>query len=464
MSLSNSNTSLWLAWSGLGLNIIFAAIDYSEDIADVDLKIYLIICVTILTFLLFLYIRKFIKWKKEANLESKKNAELATKLSESTNLLEAKTDEIKKITVKFDKEKVQIKDEAIKEHKKELEEKKILAFTDRANSLVSILQDKKLNNTFEGLFEAFSDIPSVFENFFFHGGSGYVPNEDHPDCYILWDYLNSITLKNYFCELNKTRSSPNSMLLGSFRIYALCVSGITDLLMREYQSTKVIIWTVLRKPVWRWYNMINLGGGVFGTPEWWNRYLEHVMEITKHEGEFQMNRFIVEDQLEDKNNVGFQPDRTLYIYHKPVKIRKLRNREFSEAELEAHLKIEGSEIDENCMAYPIACNNPDGSWKSLEEDFEDKFGDFIKEEKKPVQGHQHGVFNKLVRVNKNDSLASWLRLYDDIFIVQFIDNLGKHPNGFGIAFQESINGEDRGIIIFDQTRIKDCISALNEKW
>lgn len=370
---------------------------------------------------------------------------------------------IKSLEENFEKEKGQIKKTAIEEYENDLNSKKIFSFVKKAEHLIDILQKKELYKTLDGLFDKFSDIPSVFENFFLPQNACFIPQNEHLNGYKLWDGLNGITISNYFNELNRSR---NSILLGNFRIYALCVSGITDLLMNADLNTRVVVWTVLKKPLWRWYNMINISNNYYSSPEWWEKYLSNVKTI-KATKKFQMKRLVVDEKVSHKGQEYGIDD--MFIYKEGLSFSQLKERAFPKADLIDYIADEQTPECDDCKVYPIAFKQIDTNWKKLKTQFEQDFGHFTNDN--PLQ-HHNGVFNKIIDLDyereeingRKDDLTKWFEDFDDIFIVEFIEEPSHPPYGFGIAFRESKTSDDRGIVILDQTVMTDYINTLKKKW
>jgi hypothetical protein len=304
------------------------------------------------------------------------------------------------------------------------------------------------------------------------------------------DYLAARTLETYIDTIRQKKIGKleSVALPANFGVYARCVSTVLDLLATEVLRSRgtgiVGVWTLLTRPIDKWYNIardVRESGQSLEqwvrSDFWWEKYKAQVATL-KTATSLQMRR-IVGVTAEHKRHFveGGSCSDHLYLF-KPTDAPYLTLEQA--AAQRSHLVLPQLALDRRVLwaldpavvhgyeHYPIhllatcSCGGKGdhsafagGNWVEVARDFTHTYHTGCCNGGGRLAPTQPGVFFVLHDVAQPRHLSP----YDDVFLVEL-----SEEKQFGIAYIETPGSDDTGIVFLDDNSVRKEIEELTVAW
>lgn len=311
--------------------------------------------------------------------------------------------------------------------------------------------------------------------------------------------LNLITtvINSYSSSASKLvqYGSKAPLLPGNFDIYAQCVKGILDFLSDTDQIEYVSIFTLLKRPIWSWYNPLStkidggngVGEAVF-TRDWWEKYKIRVAALKDEQrdpGKLRMKRLILQQSSNGsmnnevpqrffvltngraKKHVNSLPLADLPTFatvkggpdmHLLPEIERMAtaHRDFWPEAAQLHLIGEYAATIEGAIPSPR-------QWTGLIGHFEDSYHSKSVKIEKASSGNPGGIFYGYIKTIERD-FRWYARNYEDLFLVKLKPKKEDSFELFGIAFIDDKTGDEVGIRFLTSDEVSRMGSAFEKQW
>ena len=323
----------------------------------------------------------------------------------------------------------------------------------------------------DSYYKSLPKVTDAFVEFLSHSSESNL-NQLNANQKELWEELLKKTIVTYNDSLSSIVTD-NHILPATFNLYAECIQKILDHLMegiKKDYNTEIIIYTVLRKGIAKWYNMGFRGGKVSQNycPEWWLKYLEANQSFKEIIKEMKINKNIHINRLIEKD---VSNEEELFIYSDEE--GKAKCLKISEAKLIAEnfknkLTLYSPQDlfsfeDEDDMIYLIAKKinktRNISRWKSLVQDFQQNYHSSHSGE---IGLFKPGICYRYVDSNLISKSDFQDLNYADIFIIQFYDV--EQANGFGLALSIDELKDISGIKLLRRNEMMESINQFKSLW
>lgn len=284
------------------------------------------------------------------------------------------------------------------------------------------------------------------------------------------------------------------LLPGTFDTYAQCVKGILDFVTRASHVPTVSIYTLLKRPVWDWYNpltaMVNGDDGVTAaafTRPWWERYKLNVAQLKNQRGpgqKLRMKRLVL--QWPPNNSDSSSVAKSLFLltngnartHVEPYALDDVPKVGRVEGTPEMHLlpeieRIINANADDRpeharvhvIGEYQAAKPKQVPSkrfWTNLINHFQDAYHSKSVKAERQSTGSLRGIFYGYVKSIEPDFYA-YAKNYDDLFLVK-LHLVDGSDELFGIAFIDDKTGDEVGIRFLDNEEIQRMGQAFEKQW
>lgn len=341
-----------------------------------------------------------------------------------------------------------------------------LAFADLAVKLA----DGQLSKDFPNLVSAYASVITVW--------NGIVAEADRRagDSPVEELRLATRVLVKYLEQLPRQKNpSTNRLFLpANFEVYARCVASVLKTISshRPKDGGTIRVWTHLRKPIERWYNVAlghNAEHGEYAhSYDWWEEYKEEVrtLRTTLHSSTdshfVQMRRVVSLPATSPNPN-----EMALFIPKngKPLTIadaKKVANQVRDNcpnilSEIKVALEFQGP-----LSHFPLhligKCNCPEGKhddeWDKLKRHFDDEYHDGVVPRDR-FENQSKGVYCAY------DPNPAGRYDYDDVFLVDMTE---VSSGLFGIAYYKDNINDLSGIVFLKDAEIQEQMKVMADTW
>jgi hypothetical protein len=287
------------------------------------------------------------------------------------------------------------------------------------------------------------------------------------------------------------------LLPGTFDTYAQCVKGILDFVTNSREVKTVSIYTLLKRPIWHWYNPLTApvnGSGQVGeaafTRSWWETYKLNVAAlkdqsaapkltmkrlILQHSPEYSDSDAVSESFYLLTNGRGARKHVEPYSLNElPAVVTKPGSKDMHLLpEIERMVNAHADDRPEGAKVHLIGeykataqkqkvTVNPD-KWTSLITHFQDAYHSKSVKAEKFSTGNTSGIFYGYIKSIEAD-FYSYAKNYDDLFLVKIGTRGASQTELFGIAFIDDKTGDEVGIRFLDTDEIKRMGEAFEKQW